>query len=135
VLSGLFKSVFNRLRLMKKRKWYSTSIAISLFLLIGTLAGCTPEEPGASRTFRTYKDRSNGFSISYPRDWEKVSEEYLTGMKIVAFWNQEDKGKPVFTFAKDNRTAEISSQGYFEEMEETIELAKPLNTVLYPRVK
>jgi hypothetical protein len=56
-----------------------------------------------------------------------VPEENLTGMKIIAFWNQEDKGKPVFTLAKDNQTAETSSQDYFEEMEETIELAKPLN--------
>jgi len=114
---------------MKKRKWCSTSIAISLFLLIVSLAGCTPGESGESRTFRTYKDKDYGFSISYPRDWEIVSDERISGMKIVAFWNprDENRGKPVFTLAKDNRTAETNSQSYFEEVRENLELAKIYN--------
>jgi len=53
--------------------------------------------------FKTYTDTVNGFSISYPGDWDQIPSELLTGalgdMAVVGFWPpvfQPDNYPPSF---------------------------------------
>ena len=106
---------------MTKHKRFPILLA-TLSLLLGTsFLACTELTP--SSTFLTYTDEINGFSISYPQDWEIMSEERLQGPQIAAFWapKAEHKGKPLFTLAREDQLLEASVQSYFEEARAVLE--------------
>ena len=59
-----------------------------------TAATPTPKVTSAPlEGFDTYTDTVNGFSISYPEDWDQIPSELLTGtlgdMAVVGFWPPE----------------------------------------------
>lgn len=91
---------------MTKHKWYPIPLAAVCFLLGASFLACT--ELTTSPTFLTYTDEINGFSISYPQDWEIMSEDRLQGPQIVAFWTPaaEHEGKPLFTLAREEETGQ-----------------------------
>ncbi len=72
---------------MKKDKWRFMLVALSLMALIGSGAGCVtvvaPDEEVPTSALLTYTDEVNGFSISYPRDWESLPKE-LRGEDTIA---------------------------------------------------
>ena len=106
---------------MTKHKWYAI-LLVTLFLLLGaSFLACTELTP--SSTFLTYTDEINGFSISYPQDWEIMSEDRLQGPQIVAFWAPaaEHEGKPLFTLSREDQLSEASAQSYFEEARAALE--------------
>lgn len=106
---------------MTKHKWYPI-LLVALSLLLGTsFLACTELTP--SSTFLTYTDEINGFSISYPQDWEIMSEDRLQGPQIVAFWAPaaEHEGKPLFTLGREDRLTGITVQSYFQETRAALE--------------
>lgn len=106
---------------MNKHRWYSLLFLGLVFVFASLPLACS--EPTPSSMFLTYTDETNGFSISYPQDWEIVSEERLHAPQIAAFWapKAEHKGKPLFTLAREDRLAETSLERYFEEARATLE--------------
>ena len=106
---------------MTKHKWYPI-LLVALCLLLGTsFLACTELTP--SSTFLTYTDEINGFSISYPQDWEIMPEDRLQGPQIVAFWAPaaEHEGKPLFTLSREGQLAGITVQSYFQEARAALE--------------
>lgn len=103
---------------MKKYKWYWSLLTLSLVVLIGSTAGCitiTPSEGPAPSALLTYTDETNGFSISYPGNWERAPEELLGGA-IVGFSapREEHGGKPNFTVFRRELPSEMSVDSFFE---------------------
>ena len=85
---------------MKKCRWHWGLIMIALVTLLAANAGCMkivmPDEtaqpsgglPGQTAQpsgFTPYTDATNGFSISYPQDWEPMPQEFMTEDSVIGF--------------------------------------------------
>jgi len=85
-------------------------VLLSVVLLVIGAVGCgggekttTTPTPAAAETFKTYTDTTNGFSISYPDNWDQIPSELLKAtlgdMGVVGFWPpafQPDNYPPSF---------------------------------------
>jgi len=115
----------------KSKLW--CSLIVSAVVWLGLSAGCitivaptpAPESPGgqnepppaaAVAAFATYTDDVNGFSISYPQDWQRVSQELLPYGELVAFWDfEEGKGFPPYMSVSAKQLAvEMDVDTFFE---------------------
>ena len=106
---------------MYKHRWHPILLLGLSLLFTTSFLACTELTP--SSTFLTYTDKTNGFSISYPQEWEIMSEDRLQGPQIVAFWAPaaEHEGKPLFTLSREDQLSEASAQSYFEEARAALE--------------
>ncbi|MFC2050637.1 PsbP-related protein [Chloroflexota bacterium] len=115
---------------MKKHKWQWSLIGVSLLLLLSLVPGCvtvvSPDQTAQPSGFLTYTDTTNGFSISYPSDWERVSQEFLTQGEYVAFWALKlGNGMPPYlSVLESDLTPGTSLEAFFEE-EKAIAEAHP----------
>lgn len=114
-----------------KHGW--ATIAACLVVSVGWASGCTativPEAPTSLPTFLTHVDEDNGFSISYPKDWEKECEDCLSETEIVAFsaLAGEHEGQAFFSVAKENWPSETTALSYFEEAKAALEASEGRN--------
>lgn len=72
-------------------------IIVLLITAIGSMGitGCIPRSTVAA--FQTYTDQNYGYSISYPGNWEKVSQDLLQAGEYVAFWDfKKGNGMPPY---------------------------------------
>ena len=117
---------------MKRGKWYWGLISIALVTLLAANAGCVtvvaPDQTASPSGFITYNDTTNGFSISYPKDWEKIPQTLIGGVEsllggagniIVGFWapaKAEYGFTPNFTVAKASLPYEQNLEAGYEEI-------------------
>jgi len=104
---------------MEKGRWFHVVTGILPVMLLVLAIGCKTiitTEYAPPSAFLTYTDKSNGFSISYPQDWELVPQDLLSETDIVGFWapGTENRGKPIFHVGKQECSPDASPERYFE---------------------
>jgi hypothetical protein len=107
---------------MKRGTWFQVVMVILSAMLLPLATGCEtvkPSEYPETSVLLTYIDTNNGFSISYPRDWELVPKDLLSDKDIVGFWipEAENKGKPIFSMSKQECPTDASPDKYFQTLE------------------
>ena len=115
---------------MKKHKWQWGLIGVALLLLLSLAPGCvtivSPDQTARPSGFLTYTDTTNGFSISYPSDWERVSQELLTQGEYVAFWALKlGNGMPPYLSVTEFDLAPGTSLEAYFEQEKAFAAAQP----------
>ncbi len=111
---------------MNRGKAFLVVTGMSLVALMSLTAGCgvcIHSTPAPSLVFLTYTDKTNGFSISYPQDWETVPEELLGETDIVGFWapKAENQGKPILHVGKQECSPDASPERYFHAAKVALE--------------
>jgi len=91
--------------------------------LIGSGAGCVtvvaPDEEVPTFALLTYADEVNGFSISYPRDWESLPKELRGEDTIAGFCTPQGTAEnrvAIFLVDKYTLPYEQSLQAGYEEL-------------------
>ncbi len=83
------------------------------------------DRKGQTTDLVPYIDKSNGFSISHPRDWEEVPRELWKGMQteevkiLIAFWSP-DPYKLNFIVWKEELSYPMNLQNYYEVKREKV---------------
>ena len=106
---------------MRRYTWFQVVMVILPVMLLSLATGCEtikPSECLETSALLTYSDTNNGFSISYPRDWELVPKDLLSDKDIVGFWipEAENKGKPIFSMSKQECPTDTNPDNYFQTL-------------------
>jgi len=141
---------------VKRCKWYLGLIVVALVTLIVANVSCVnivvtdeaaqpsqssqssqPSQPSQPSGFSTYTDAQNGFSIAYPKDWEKIPQTLLGGVEmvvgggtksiLVGFWalaKTEHDFTPNFTIAKAEMPYEVDLDAEYGAMKADSEQEK-----------
>ena len=95
------------------------------------------DQKGKATDLLTYIDESNGFSISYPRDWEEMPREIWKGVQteegeiLIAFWSPYPH-KLNFIVWKEELSYPMNIQNYYEVKKEKVkERALMLNNYAF----
>lgn len=133
-----------------------TFIGIEILAIIGIIiiiSGCLDENESKyldmpieeiknnslneSTYFLIYIDKSNGFSIHYPRDWDEIPRQYWESMQteegeiITAFWSSSPH-KLNFIVWKEELSSSMSLKNYYEGKKEKVkERALMLNNYAF----
>lgn len=89
-------------------------LCLAVFLVGMSIGGYAKEKKSAVDLL-AYRDEVNGFTISYPQDWEQMPRQYWEGTKVLIAFNSPYPHKLSLIVVRTRAYSPLSLEDYYEQ--------------------